>query len=87
MIIWFRNWDYISHFLLAASLCMHMPFGSLDTSLLTYIIYSRLKVNTDNSKVMVVKRRKKATAQDPTFLFDWKPLKIIVKEYKYLDLI
>ena len=35
---------------------------------------------------MVVERRKKATAQDPTFLFDWKPVKI-VKEYKYLGLI
>jgi len=55
------------------------------SSLLTYCLYSKLEVNTDKSKIMVVQRRKKATTPDPTFLFDGKPLEI-VKEYKYLGL-
>ena len=58
-------------------------FDRMLSNLLIYCMYSKLKVNTDKSKIMVVQRRKKATAQDPTFLFDGKPLKI-VKEYKYL---
>ena len=49
------------------------------SSLLTYCLYSKLKVNTDKSKIMVVQRRKKATAPG------WKTLEF-VKEYKYLGL-
>lgn len=52
----------------------------LESSLLTYCMFSKLKVNTDIVGYLEVKG---TTAPDPTFLFDGKPLKI-VKEHKYL---